>query len=173
MTRYFSKIIAWGCLAILFLTPLAAIFYLAELRAFAALAKQNLNLPIQWQSVTDMQWYGLWIVTVIYLAIAWGGLYFLRRAFLRFAQGQLFSLVNSRDLRLFSVFLFAHALAKPVHFAIASMLLSWNHPAGQKMLSISIGSDEVKIIALAMIVWVISDLLVKAATLENENKQFI
>jgi len=48
-----------------------------------------------------------------------------------------------------------------------------NHPAGQKMLSVSFGSDEVKVIALAMILWVMSDLLVKGCKLENENKLFI
>jgi hypothetical protein len=69
--------------------------------------------------------------------------------------------------------LFAQALAKPLHFSISSVLLSLNHPAGQKMLSASFGSNEVKVIALAMMLWVISDLLVQGSKLESENKQFI
>jgi len=48
-----------------------------------------------------------------------------------------------------------------------------NHSAGQKILSVSFGSDEAKVIALAMILWVMSDLLVIASKLESENKQFI
>jgi hypothetical protein len=69
--------------------------------------------------------------------------------------------------------LFAQALAKPLCFSIYSVLLSINHPAGQKILSVSFGSDEVKVIALAMILWVMSDLLFKGSKLESENKQFI
>lgn len=173
MTRYFSRLIAWGCLAILVLAPAAAFFFLVDIDAFATLARRTLGLPIQWQSVTSAQWYCLWLLTMLYLAIGLGGLYFLRRAFANFAKGELFNENNSRDLRLFSVFLFAQALAKPLHFALASMLLSLNYPAGQKMLSISLGSGEVKVISLAMILWVMSDLLIKGIKLESENRQFI
>jgi len=120
-----------------------------------------------------MQWYSLWFLTVIYISIGLTGLYFLRRAFSNFAKGQLFNYRNSRDLRHFSILLFAQALAKPLHFAISSVVLSINHPAGQKLFLFSFGSDEIKVIALAMILWVMSDLLVRGSKLENENKQFI
>lgn len=173
MTRRFSLLIAWGCLAIIILAFVAALFFLINIDAFAALARNSLGLPIQWQSVTTVQWYGFWCLTVLYLSVGLGGLYFLRRAFTNFARGELFNQDNSQDLRLFAIFLFAQALAKPLHLALSSVLLSWNHPAGQKMMSISLGSDEVKVIALAMILWVMGDLLIKANTLETENQQFV
>ena len=173
MTQQFSRLIALGCMAILITTPFIALYFLINIELFAAMARSNLGLPIQWQTVSDMQWYSLWLLTVFYVASGLAGLYFLRRAFSNFAKGQLFNHSNSRDLRLFSILLFAQALAKPLHFSISSMLLSMNHPAGQKMLSVSFGSDEVKVIALAMILWVMSDLLVRSSKLESENKQFI
>ncbi len=173
MTRYFSLLIAAGCLAILILVPLAALFFIINIDVFANLAKTNLRLPIQWQSVTTVQWYGFWLLSTCYLAIGLAGFYFLRRAFTNFAKGELFNLNNSRDLRLFSIFLFIQALARPIHFALSSVLLSWNHPTGEKMLSISLGSGEIEVLSLAMILWVMSDLLVKASKLEKENKQFI
>ena len=173
MTRQFSRLIALGCTAILIMVPFVALYFLINIELFAAMARSNLGLPIQWQTVTDIQWYSLWLLTLFYVAIGLAGLYFLRRAFSNFAKGQLFNYSNSRDLRLFSIFLFAQALAESLHFSISSVLLSMNHPAGQKMLSVSFGSDEVKIIALAMILWVMSDLLVKGCKLESENKQFI
>ena len=173
MTRQFSLLIAWGCLAVFILVPVAALIFLNDIDMFASLAMRFLDLPIQWQSVETAQWYGLWVLVMLYLSIGLGGLFFLRRAFANFARGELFNQSNSRDLRLFSIFLFAQALAKPLIFAFSSVLLSLNHPAGQKMLSISFGSDEVKVIALAMILWVMSDLLVKGSKLEHENRQFI
>lgn len=173
MTQQFSRLIALGCMAILITSPFIALYFLINVELFAAMARNNLSLPIQWQTVSDIQWYSLWLLTVFYVATGLAGLYFLRRAFSNFAKGQLFNLSNSRDLRLFSILLFAQALAKPLHFSISSMLLSMNHPAGQKMLSVSFGSDEVKVIALAMILWVMSDLLVRGSKLENENNQFI
>ncbi len=173
MTRQFSRLIAFGCMAILITTPFIALYFLINIELFSAMARSNLGLPIQWQTVSDIQWYSLWLLTALYVTTGLAGLYFLRRAFSNFAKGQLFNHSNSRNLRLFSILLFAQALAKPLHFSISSMLLSMNHPAGQKMLSVSLGSDEVKVIALAMILWVMSDLLVKGSKLESENKQFI
>lgn len=173
MTRYFSLLIAWGCLAILFFIPSMALFFLFNIDTFADLTRLNLNLSIQWQSVTKVQWYSFWLLSMIYLAIGMGGFYFLRRAFANFAKGELFNFNNSRDLRLFSIFLFAQALARPIHFALSSVVLSWNHSPGEKILSISLGSGEIEVLSLAMILWVMSDLLVKASKLEKENKQFI
>lgn len=173
MARHFSLLIARGCLAILVLAPVIALFFFIDIDAFAAMAKRSLSLPIQWQTVSTEQWYGLWLLTMVYLSVGLAGLYFLHRAFTNFARGEFFNPSNSRDLRLFSIFLFAQALAKPLHFALSSLLLSMNHPADQKMLSISLGGSEVKVIALAMILWVTSDLLVKGGKLETENRQFI
>lgn len=173
MTRQFSRLIALGCMVILITAPIIALYFLINIDQFADIARNNIALPIQWQTVSDMQWYSLWLLTVIYVAIGLAGLYYLRHAFSNFAKGQLFNTSNSRDLRLFSILLFAQALAKPLHFSIFSVLLSINHSAGQKILSVSFGSDEVKVIALAMILWVMSDLLFKGSKLESENKQFI
>ncbi len=173
MNQQFPRLIALGCMAILITAPFIALYFLINIDLFAAMTRSNLSLPIQWQTVSEIQWYSLWLLTVFYIAIGLAGLYFLRRAFSNFAKGQLFNHSNSRDLRLFSILLFAQALAKPLHFSISSVLLSMNHPAGQKMLSVSFGSDEVKVVALAMILWAMSDLLVRGCKLENENKQFI
>ncbi len=173
MTQQFSRLIALGCMAILIAVPFITLYFLINIDLFASMARNNLGLPIQWQTVSDIQWYSLWLLTVFYVATGLAGLYFLRRAFSNFAKGQLFNLSNSRDLRLFSILLFAQALAKPLHFSISSMLLSMNHPAGHKILSVSFGSDEVKLIALAMILWVMSALLVRGSKLESENRQFI
>lgn len=173
MSRLFSRLITFGCTAIIIAAPLAALYFLTDIAHFARWARSSLSLPIQWHTVSDTQWYCLWLLSTAYLAIGLAGLYFLRRAFANFAKGELFNQRNSQDLRRFAILLFAQGLAKPLHFSLASMLLSLNHTAGQKMLSVSVGSAEVKVIALAMMLWVISDLLVKASQLDNENKQFV
>ena len=173
MTRQFSRLIALGCLVILIAVPIIAIYFLINIDQFADIARNNIALLIQWQTVSDMQWYNLWLLTVLYAAIGLAGLYFLRRAFSNFSKGQLYNHSNSHDLRIFSILLFVQALAKPLVHGVSSVLLSINHSAGQKILSFSIGSDEVKVVALAMILWIMSDLLVRGSKLESENKQFI
>jgi hypothetical protein len=173
MTLHLSRLIAWGCLAVLLAAPVAAGYLLFDLEQFAAIAQKNLQLPIQWPTVGAGQWYLLWAVTVLYLVPTLLGLHFLRRAFNRFANNELFNENNSKNLRLFSICLMVQALCKPVHLAAASVILSWQHPPGKKTLVITFGSSELITLALAVILWVVSDLLVKSRELEQENKAFI
>lgn len=173
MTRKLSLLISWGCIAVLIVIPLVALYFLLNLQAFAVLVQKNIDLAIEWETVLDWQWYALWVVTLLFLTIGMAGLYFLRRPFANFARGELFNLVNSLNLRRFSMLLFAQALAKPLLFAAASVLLSANHSAGNKMLAISIGSNEIRMIATAIVFWVISNLLIEGCKLQSENRLFV
>ncbi len=173
MTRQLSRTIALGCTALLISVPVFALYYLLNIEEFAEIARNNITLPIQWQTVSVMQWYTLWLLTATYISIGLIGLVFLRRAFTNFAQGQLFSYSNSRNLRQFSAFLLIQVLAKVLLLILSSVLLSMNHPAGEKIFAVQFGSGEIKMIAVALIMWVVSDLLIKGSRLESENKQFI
>ena len=173
MARYFSILVVWGCVAALLAGSAGMLYFLVDIEAFARLARNEVHMAIRWETVTPAQWYGLWVLTTVNVAIGLAGLFYLRRAFLNFARGEFFDLSNSKDLRLFSVFLFIQAVAAPLHHSLASVLLSWNHAPGQKMLSISFGSSELQVILLAMILWVISDMLVKGVALQRENQQFV
>ena len=173
MTRKLSLLISWGCTALLVALPLAALYFLLDIQAFAALTQKTIGLAIEWHTVVNWQWYALAAITIAYLAIGLAGLYFLRRPFANFAAGELFNLANSRDLRRFAIFSFVQALMKPLHFALSSVLLSANHSSGNKMLSISVGSNEVRMIAIAIAIWVVSNLLVEGSRLQSENRQFV
>jgi len=173
MTRRFSLLISWSCTALLFAVPLGAIYYFLNIQAFAAFTRKSLRLPIEWDTVLGWQWYALGGITFLYMSIGLIGLYFLRRPFANFARGELFNLANSRDLRRFSMLLLIQALMKPVHFALMTVLLSANHGPGNKMLSISVGSAEIRMIALALVFWIVSNLLIEGGKLEAENRQFV
>jgi len=137
------------------------------------MAQRQINLPILWESVTDWQWRTLWVVTLVHLGIGWVAIFYLHRAFTHFASGELINLESSRNIRRFSVLLFVQAIAKPLLFTLSSVLLSANHPAGQKMLSVSLGSNEIWWAALALVFWVISSLMFEANRIQTENEQFI
>lgn len=173
MTRNLSLLITWACTALLIVVPLIALYYLASLETFARHMMMSIHMPIRWDTVTTGQWYGLWGLMLTYVSIGLYGLFHLRRAFSRFASGSLFDLSNSRDLKTFSIFLLLQTLVLPLHYAATSVLLSLNHPAGQKMLSLSFGSNELRAIGVALVLWVLSNLLVEACKLDSENRQFI
>jgi len=167
-----SKIIVYGTTAALWISVIAAGYLLWDIDSYARIARDNLPPTLQWSTVMPWQWYSQWFMTVAYMSIGWVGLVGVTMIF-AFAKGELFTLANSTSLRYFAWLLLAQAIAAPIHYALATLVLSLNHPAGTKMLSLSIGSSELSHIALAMILWVISQLLVEACKLQNENRQFV
>lgn len=173
MSRRFPLLISWGCIAIILFATLFVFWSLFNISWFANLAESNLGLPILWATVEKTQWYALWFLTSLYILIGLFGLFYLYRAFANIAKGELFNLSNSSNIRRFSILLFAHVIAKPIYFALSSVLLSLNHPAGEKMLSVSFGSQQLLTLGLAMILWVTSDLLITGCRLQSENQQFI
>ena len=173
MSRRFSLFVSWGCLAIILFTTAAMIWFLFNIDGFANLAKSNVVLLIVWSTVEQWQWYVLWVISLLNILIGLVGLYYLHRAFAKFAQGELFNLMNSTNIRRFSVLLFVQVLAKPLYHSLSSVVLSWNHGPGEKILSVSFGSQEIVTLGLAMVLWVISDLLISGSKLQTENKQFI
>lgn len=173
MTRTLSLMISRTTTALLVVLPVVALYFLFDIDAFAAFTRNSIGLPIQWNTVVSWQWYFLWAVTALYLSVGLLALYFLRRPFARFADGEMFNLENSRDLQRFAGLLLAQGLLGPVQNAVSSVILSANHPAGMKMLSISLGSNELKLVGVAAIVWVMSRLLIEGYDLQSENRQFV
>lgn len=173
MTQILSKLVSWCCLTVLVLSPITYAYMLWDIDLFARLAQGQINLSIHWQTVTHVQWYTLWVISLVYLGIGWIAIFYLLRAFKQFTLGELINLENSRNIRRFSILLFIQAITKPLFFSIASVLLSINHPAGQKMLVVSLGSIDIWGIAFAFVFWVISSLMFEANSIQTENKQFI
>lgn len=173
MIKQLSLIIAWGSLCLMFIISGYGLYFLIYLDSFAAFAQQSLDMPIQWQTVEPWQLYSLWAVTAAFMALSLAALYFLWRAFIRFSVGELFNTQNSRAIRMFAIYLFLQAVASPISFALSSVILSANHPQGQRMLSFSIGTDTLQTIAYGMILWIMSEILIAGNKIEVENKQFV
>ncbi len=173
MTQRLCLIIAWGCVLLLAVLPLYGIYLLLDISAFAQFARASFQLPIQWQTVQSWQLYSLWAVSAFSLLLALAALFYLHRVFLDFAKGGLFNTENSRSFRTFSLLVFAQAFVAPIQHSAASVLLSLNHPAGEKLLSVSLGSDTLKTMALGVILWVVSEILVAGSQLEKENREFV
>ncbi|MEM0955355.1 MAG: hypothetical protein AAGI24_14540 [Pseudomonadota bacterium] len=173
MTQKLAAIVYWFATVWMLALPVMAGLSLVAFERFQGLAMNTIGLPIRWQSVAPWQWYSLWVATLVYLCVGYLGVIYLRRAFASFAQGQWFDAENSRNLRMFSLLLIMQAIAKPLHQGVMSVLLSWNHPPGEKMLSIALGSNELALFVGGLVMWVMSDLLVAGMRADAENKQFV
>ena len=58
-------------------------------------------------------------------------------------------------------------------YSIASVLLSVNHPPGQKVLSIQINSTSIGVLLIGLVFWLIAKILLKARDLELDNNAIV
>lgn len=132
-----------------------------------------LPIDIQWETVQAWQLEGAWYLALLGIGVACACLYTLRPVLRQFSQGLFFNLKNSLALRRLSRLLLLQAVLNPVFTSLAGVLLSWNHPSGQRMLAVSFSSQSFQLILMSGLMLMISELLVEGCALVEENQQFI
>ena len=161
------------CTAFLLFVPLLILNFIVNLGWFKNVALSKLNLPIQTMTVENWQWYGVIAIAGIPLMIKAWGVFYLRRLFSQFSLGHYFIAENIAWLKKFAFSLLIVGVLNPVVLTIASVVLSINHPDGQKILSINIGSHDFALIFNALVFWSVAYILEKGKSLDDENKQFV
>lgn len=106
------------------------------------------------------------------LPLSWG-LLRLASALEAFRQGRPFGLVAATGMRDFAIGVFACTVLKLVSGALLSVVLSWNAPAGQKQLAISVSSDMLLMLLVGAVLTLVGWALTEAAAIAEENAQFI
>lgn len=97
----------------------------------------------------------------------------LRRLFLLYAHGEVFSHQALRMLNHVAVALFASVIVGFVMQAPITLLLSWHLGAGHRAVSIGVGSHEVASLFLAGAVLVIARVMAEARRMADENAGFV
>jgi hypothetical protein len=100
-------------------------------------------------------------------------LWSLRRLFLRYAAGDVFSNETLRLLNNVAVALFAQVVVGFAMQAPISLLLSWAAGHGHRSISLSLGSDDVFSLFLAGAVLVIARVMAVARRMADENESFV
>jgi hypothetical protein len=107
-------------------------------------------------------------------AIATFGLIALTRLLRLFNRGDVFGPDALRALGQITAALFWNVLAAFIMEAPISYLLTRDHPPGQHgELQLTIGSDDVQILFLAGVAWVVSRVMAEATRVADENAGFV
>ena len=170
--RFFSLMLARGCLLLAALLTVGLLFYWFSTSAVSIAA--DAQVPREWLTDLDMgrraAGFAISFVSLGCLILA---LMSARRCFNAFAFGNFFGLDAVKGLRNFALGLLASALLKPFSAAALSVLLSSDAPAGQHRLTLGFGSDTMLALLAAGIVAVIAWVMAEASALAEENAQFI
>jgi hypothetical protein len=171
--RRVSRLMAWACLALIVVLPLALVYYwmitsTPELAASGNLAPRSIAFPLQlWQRVAAAA------ITGVPLGLLLMGLYQARLCFVQFEQGDVFSALATARLRRFAGWVAAAALAAIVAAAVTSVVLSINNPPGTRQLAIGVGSNQIFTLFFAGLVWLMADIIGQGQALADENQRFV
>jgi hypothetical protein len=97
----------------------------------------------------------------------------LRKLFVLFQQGVVFSAQTTRALNLFGIALLASVILKPITTAILSVVLTWGNPSGQRSVTVSLGSNELMLLLFAATFLAITWVFREGQRLSQENAEFV
>lgn len=170
--RFFSLMLARGCLLLAALLTVGLLFYWFSTSAASIAA--DARIPQEWLTDLDVgrraAGFAISFVPLGCLILA---LMSARRCFNAFAVGNIFGQDAVKGLRNFALGLLVSVLLKPISAAALSVLLSSDAPAGQHRLTLGFGSDTMLALLAAGIIAVIAWVMAEASTLAEENAQFI
>lgn len=153
--------------------PSMWVYFLWRIDAFSEITKANAAFSIQWNTVDPYQLYIVCLIqSAVSMILVWG-IYSLRKVFLAFSNGEIFVYENILHIKRFSATLILTGIGTVLTTTLASVILSLNHPAGQKTLAISIGGQQIWIMMIGLTFWLIAKILREASLLKNENNQFV
>lgn len=172
-----SRIVAWACLALAVLLPLAALISAAQTSPVGMLVQMGIQLPsgADLESLPIAVWQQGLAVCISLLpvgAVAYA-LWRAHQCFNGFVRGEVFSLTTVRHLRGFAAGLLASSSAGLLAPTAIVWLLTLYAPAGGRVLTISLGAQQLLMLLFAGIVWQMGHAMTRAVELAEDNAQII
>lgn len=171
--RRTSHWLAWACLALMVVLPLALCMYLLmgdlpELAKMANLPVDAIQLPLHaWQ-----RWLAGGVASVP-LVMLLMGLWQARSCFALFAQGQVFTGRATQHLRRFAAWVGAATLSGVLAATVNSVVLTWHNTPGTRRLAMGLGSDQLFMLLFAALVYLMADVIAQGQALAEENERFV
>ncbi|WOF75421.1 DUF2975 domain-containing protein [Parvibaculaceae bacterium PLY_AMNH_Bact1] len=112
-------------------------------------------------------------LSIVPLSVSLFALYNLQKLFALYAKGKFFDSENVRCFRNMGWALVAVVPLDILFNSALSVLLSLDQPAGERMLAVSLSSDDLGIAIVGAVIIIVSWVMAEAADLSQENAQII
>jgi hypothetical protein len=96
-----------------------------------------------------------------------------RRLFVRYARGEVLETRAGRDVRTIGGLIALYAALTPLVKSAMTVALTWGNPPGQRMLAISLGTNELILGLLGALILVLGHVLAEAARIADDNRQIV
>ena len=171
-----SSVLALACALLAVALPLAVTYHLLSTPVESLLLRAGVS-PLAAQAVALEITLGQKCLAVLLGVLPVGcasyGLVCAMRCFSGFSQAEYFSLRTVKYLRGFAAGIFASVVTGVLASALIGVVLTLGAPAGQRVLSLGLGSNELLTLLFAGMVWQIAGVMARAVALAEENAQFV
>ncbi len=172
-----SRLLAWACWALAVMLPMAALYSYGQLTPVDMLVQMGIRLPSggSLQSLPVAVWQHVVAVAISLLPVI-AVSYALWRAgqyFSGFVRGEIFRLTTVRHLRGFAAGLLVSSSAGLVAPTAIVWLLTMGAPAGGRVLTVSLGSQQLLMLLFSGIVWQMGHAMTRAVEIAEDNAQII
>lgn len=171
-----SSVLAWACALLAVALPLAVAYHLLSTPVDSLLVRAGLSLQAAQAAAMDItlgQKCLAALLGVLPVCCASYGLVCAMRCFSGFSQAEYFSLRTVKYLRGFAAGIFASVVTGVLASTLVTVVLTLGAPAGQRALSLGLGSNELLTLLFAGMVWQIAAVMARAVALAEENAQFV
>lgn len=172
-----SRAISWVCLVAAAAWPLLAVLALAPMQPAELLERAGLPgiASERWGGGLYASWQQAVVVFLLALPAALAGMSLARlaRGFRALGRGRAELPAACGALRGFAAWTLAATLMGMVAGPLASLVLTLQHPPGQRGMAVALSSGHVQGLLVAALVWMFAHLLARACTVADENAQFV
>jgi hypothetical protein len=112
-------------------------------------------------------------ITAVPVGVLLFGLWQVRALFLKFADGQVFTLASARLLRNFAGSVLAQAILGPLSSTALMLAFTLNDPPGTRQLVITLSSHDYLALIVGGVLLAVSWVMVEATRIADENASFV
>ncbi len=172
-----SRILAWACLGLAVALPLATLGGVLQISPVDMLVQMGIRLPsgASLESLPIAAWqHGLAVcISLLPVGAVAYALWRAYQCFSGFARGDVFSLATVQHLRGFAAGLLVASGAGVAVPTLIVLLLTLDAPAGGRVLTISLGSQQLLMLLFSGIVWQMGQTMTRAVEIAEDNAQII
>jgi hypothetical protein len=172
-----SRLLAWACLALAVLLPVAAVFSVWQTSAAGMLGQMGIRLPsgASLDSLPIAAWqYGAAVgISLLPVGAVAYALLRAHQCFNGFVREDIFSLATVRHLRGFAAGLLVSSSAALLAPTAIVWLLTLYAPAGGRILTVSLGAQQLLMLLFSGIVWQMGHAMTRAVEIAEDNAQII
>jgi hypothetical protein len=171
--RRVSIALRFACLIYLICSPLLTLGIWLNFEQLGANTEPFSNLPLQMEYIGPVNLILGFLVSCLPMGIMMYGVWRLRLLFGLYRTGALFTPAIACHIQVFAAMLMLKVVTSPIVDIFLSLFLTMNNPAGERSISISLGSDDLSVLFLSGVMFAVAWIMREGQRLAEENAEFI